>query len=100
AMAGAPVFIEGAAAAGVFVAASLYWAASQATGPAWNTWVEEIVPRRLRTRFFACRARVSQACTLAGFITGGVALQLGKASGWLLATFGLIFLVGSSCRFL
>src|SRR5262245_39754045 len=47
-----------AAAAWVFVAASMYWAASQATGPAWNTWIEEIVPRRLRARFFACRARV------------------------------------------
>jgi MFS family permease len=89
-----------AAAAWVFVAASMYWAASQATGPAWNTWIEEIVPRRLRARFFACRARVSQACTLAGFVAGGFALQLGKANGLLLATFVAIFLVGSSCRFL
>ena len=88
------------AASWVFVAASLYWAASQATGPAWNTWIEEIVPRRLRARFFASRARVSQACTLAGFITGGLALQAGKASGWLLAAFAGIFLLGSGCRFL
>ena len=79
---------------------SLYWAASQATGPAWNTWIEEIVPRRLRATFFACRARVSQACTLAGFMAGGIALQVGKANGWLLAAFASIFLVGSGCRFL
>jgi MFS family permease len=93
-------FIGRSAASWVFVAASLYWAASQATGPAWNTWIEEIVPRRLRAKFFASRARVSQACTLAGFVVGGLALQAGKASGWLLAAFAGIFLLGSSCRFL
>jgi MFS family permease len=93
-------FIGSAAALWVFVAASLYWAASQATGPAWNTWVEEIVPRRLRAKFFACRARISQACTLAGFVAGGIALQVGKASGWLLAAFVAIFVIGSGCRFL
>ena len=84
----------------IFVAASAYWAASQATGPAWNTWIEEIVPRRVRANFFACRARISQMCTLIGFVAGGIALQLGKANGWLLAAFAGIFLVGSACRFL
>ena len=93
-------FIGTASAAWVFVAASLYWAASQATGPAWNTWVEEIVPKRVRSKFFACRARISQSCTLLGFVAGGIALQVGKANGWLLAAFAGIFLVGSACRFL
>lgn len=93
-------FIGRAAAAWIFVAAALYWAASQATAPAWNTWVEEIIPKRLRANFFACRARVGQACTLAGFVAGGMALQMGKASGWLLAAFVGIFLVGAACRFL
>src|SRR6478752_3251591 len=88
------------AAALVFLAAMFYWAASQASGPAWNTWIEEIVPRRLRARFFAFRARVSQACTLAGFAFGGLALQAGKNTGWLLAAFVGIFMVGSSCRFM
>src|SRR5262245_17013636 len=93
-------FAGSAAAAWIFVAATLYWGASQATGPAWNTWVDEIVPRRLRARFFACRARISQMCTLAGFVAGGVALQIGKASGWVLAAFVAIFLIASACRFL
>ncbi|HEX5106315.1 MAG TPA: MFS transporter [Pirellulaceae bacterium] len=89
-----------AAALWVFVAAAAYWAASQATGPAWNTWIEEIIPRRVRANFFACRARTSQMCTLIGFVAGGIALQLGKAQGWLLAAFAGIFLIGSACRFL
>jgi MFS family permease len=96
----AACFTGTAAAAWLFVAAGFYWAASQATGPAWNTWIEEIIPKRVRANYFACRARVSQACTLLGFIAGGLALQAGNASGWLLATFAAIFLVGSACRFL
>jgi MFS family permease len=93
-------FIGSAAAGWVFVAATAYWAASQATGPAWNTWIEEIVPKRVRARFFACRARISQTCTLLGFVAGGIALQVGKSSGWLMAAFVGIFIVGSACRFL
>jgi MFS family permease len=87
------------ATAWIFLAATLYWAASQAAGPAWNTWMEEVVPRRLRANFFACRARISQMATLAGFVIGGLALQAGKASGWLLGAFVGIFLVGAACRF-
>src|SRR5918999_3514739 len=72
----AACFIGTAAAAWVFVAATAYWAASQATGPAWNTWIEEIIPRRVRANFFACRARISQICVLIGFAAGGLALHL------------------------
>src|SRR5262245_23936833 len=92
-------FVGTVAAACVFLAAALYWAASQSAGPAWNTWIEEVIPRRLRANYFACRARISQGCTLLGFVVGGVALQLGQASGWLLGTFTAIFLIGSACRF-
>jgi MFS family permease len=84
----------------VFAAAAAYWAASQATGPAWNTWIEEIIPKRVRARYFACRARVSQTFTLVGFVAGGIALHLGNVQGWVLPTFAAIFLVGSACRFL
>lgn len=89
-----------AAAIWVFIAATAYWAASQATGPAWNTWIEEIIPRPVRANFFACRARTSQMCTLLGFVAGGIALHLGKAQGWVMAAFAGIFLIGSACRFL
>src|SRR5262245_45686316 len=88
-----------AAAAWVFVAASAYWAASQAAGPAWNTWIEEIIPKRTRANFFACRARISQMCVLLGFAAGGIALHLGRGSGWELAAFVGIFVVGAICRF-
>lgn len=96
----AAAFSGSLAAALIFLAAMFYWAASQASGPSWNTWIEEIVPKRLRARFFAFRARISQACTLAGFALGGIALQLGKNTGWLLTAFVGIFCVGSACRFM
>jgi len=84
----------------VFAAAAAYWAASQATGPAWNTWIEEIIPKRVRANYFACRARISQTFTLIGFVAGGIALHLGHTPRWILATFAAIFFVGSACRFL
>ena len=84
----------------IFLAASIYWAASQATGPAWNTWIEGIVPRRIRARFFARRARVSQISTLAGFVFGGLILQAGNTSGQLLTAFVSVFLLGASARYL
>lgn len=98
----AAVWLSGttAAAMWVFAAATAYWAASQATGPAWNTWIEEIIPKRVRAKFFACRARTSQLFTLLGFVAGGIALHLGDAHGFVLSAFVGIFLVGAACRFL
>ena len=84
----------------VFLSATLYWGAGLTTGPAWNTWIEEIIPKRVRTKFFACRQRISQSLTLLGFVVGGIALQGGKAGGWLLPAFVAIFLIASACRFL
>jgi MFS family permease len=83
-----------------FVAASFYWAAGLAAGPAWNTWIEGIVPRRVRTRFFAFRVRVSQACILLGFVAGGFLLQYGKEHQRTLSTFTLVFLLAAGCRLL
>ncbi len=87
------------AAAWIFFAASVYFAASQATGPAWNTWIEEIVPRPIRARFFAARTRVCQFATLIGFVIGGLALHAGKTTGHLLLAFVAVFLIGAACRF-
>jgi MFS family permease len=83
----------------VFLSATLYWAAGLSTAPAWNTWIEEIIPRRIRAPYFACRSRISQFCTLLGFVAGGIALQMGKASGGVLTMFGGIFLTAAVCRY-
>jgi MFS family permease len=83
---------------GVFAAVSLYWAAGLGAGPAWNTWMETVVPFRVRAPFFAMRTRLGQAGTLLGFVAGGAALQYGKSSEHLLAAFASIFAVAALCR--
>lgn len=83
-----------------FIAASLYWGAGLAAGPAWNTWIEGIVPRRVRTRFFAFRVRVSQACILLGFVAGGFLLQYGKEHRQTIGMFTLVFFLAAACRLL
>jgi MFS family permease len=81
-----------------FVALCSYWAMGLAGGPAWNTWMEEIVPSRIRTRYFACRQRLSQVCLMFSFALGGLALQWGQTNGQVLNVFVGLFLVAAIAR--
>ncbi|MGE0763762.1 MAG: MFS transporter [Bdellovibrionales bacterium] len=58
----------------IFIVISIYWASSLATGPAWNAWLSQIIPPKVRVSFFSVRSRWSHLLTFAG---------LGFA-GWLL----------------
>lgn len=84
----------------VFLAAGMYWGCGLATGPAWNTWIGTLIPRRILPTFFARRTRFSQAGLLVGFVAGGLALQLGTSLGHTLETFALLFLVAAVSRFI
>lgn len=91
--------------AAVFVIAALYWGFGMGSGPAWNTWVETIVPKTVRTPFFALRTRFSHAGVLVGFALGGCALHFAKLhdrthpdSHWLLWTFAALFATSATCR--
>jgi len=84
--------------AAMFALAAVYFGAGMATSPAWNTWVDTIVPSRLRARYFSRRTRVNQIATLAGFVAGGFALQLGLAAGCRLQVFAALFLLAAICR--
>jgi MFS family permease len=83
----------------LFMVAAIYWGAGLATGPAWSTWIETIVPANLRTRYFAHRSRLAQLTTLAGFLLGGATLTLGKQTDLLFPAFGSIFLLSCLLRF-
>src|SRR5262245_2804074 len=61
----------------LFLAAAAYWGFGMATSPAWNTWITQIVPRKIRSRFFAARSRWAQVAVLSGLLAGGLALQTG-----------------------
>lgn len=84
----------------VFVAASVYWGAGLATGPAWNTWIGTLVPVAIRARFFAWRTRLVQGGTLLGFVVGGIALQFGASHGMPLVAFAALFMLAGTCRFI
>ena len=88
------------------VVASLYWAGNLGTGPAWNVWIGTLIPRAIRAHFFAKRTRLQQLTVLAGFLGGGIALQLGKRydvqlgtqNEWTLRVFTVLFGLAFLCR--
>lgn len=82
----------------VFLVVSLYWGAGLAAGPAWNTWIETVVPRHVRAPFFAWRSRLGQAGVLAGFLAAGAALHFGKQAECVLYAFAGIFAIAAVCR--
>jgi MFS family permease len=82
----------------LLVIASVYWAGGLASGPAWNTWIESIVPSRIRPRYFSRRTRTSQLCTLLGLIGGGVTLHFADSYGYALTGFACIFAVAGLFR--
>ncbi len=84
----------------LLVFASLYWASGLATGPAWNTWIERVVPSRLRISYFARRTKWAQATTLAGLVGGGMLLQLAEQGDWVTIGFAIAFFGASLFRFL
>jgi len=75
----------------VFVSVSLYWGAGLAVSPAWNTWIETLIPKSHRPGFFSNRTRLIQLASLAGFLIGGAALQWGKETNAALAAFAMVF---------
>ena len=82
-----------------FLAASVYWAANLGMGPAWNAWAETLVPLRIRSRFFARRARLGQLGLLLGFAVGGLLLESGTQIERTAEAFALLFLIAAASRF-
>jgi MFS family permease len=84
----------------IFTGATLYWAAGMAVGPAWNAWVEWLVPRSIRTGYFARRTSATQLALVFGLVLGGVVLHRASQSGNALGGFALLFGGAALCRFL
>jgi len=83
----------------VFVPATLYWAAGLSTGPAWNTWVEYLVPQKIRSGFFARRSLMCHVGVLLGLIAGGLFLRWSVAHEMTVAVFAVLFGIGAIGRF-
>lgn len=75
-----------------------YWAFGMATSPAWNAWVTTLVPEEARKRFFAHRARASQAALFVAILLGGSLLEWGQSRGSELSLFGFLFALALVAR--
>lgn len=87
-----------AAGAMIFASVTLYWACGFGGNPAWSTWMEELVPRRMRARFFAFRTRISQFILLTTMLAVGGILQYGKSTGHALGYFSGLFVAAAVAR--
>lgn len=59
----------------LYVVVSVYWATGMSVSPAWNAWMNALIPRRVRVGFFAKRTFFTHAGTLIGLLLGGFVLQ-------------------------
>ena len=83
-----------------FIPATTYWGAGLSTGPAWNTWAEDLVPSHLRAGFFSRRSRLSHVGVLFGLFSGGMLLRHFDGSEYSLKVFAILFGVGGTARFI
>jgi MFS family permease len=82
----------------VFASAALYWGAGMAVGPAWSSWMDALVPRAVRTQFFARRSSLAQVGLVVGLVLGGLVLDRAANLGRPLAGFVIVFLVALAAR--
>lgn len=79
---------------------TLYWAFALGAGPAWNAWLNQLIPTTLRTHFFSQRARWCHATTFIGLFLGGLVLHYFRSLDQPILGFSLIFIIAASGRFL
>jgi hypothetical protein len=84
---------------GIFGVISAYWGFSLATGPAWNAWVETLVPFELRAHFFASRTRWANVALLASLLGASFALLGAQGTPRALPLFAGLFAFASLARF-
>ncbi len=77
---------------------TVYWGTGMMTGPAWSTWVGTLIPRSLRSRFFARRSRAAQIAMLLALLAGGALLHFGESHEGHLFAFAALFAVAGLAR--
>lgn len=82
----------------LFALVSLYWAAGWSVGPAWNTWMDSVIPERLRAIFFARRNAFCMLVQWATMMAASLALYLGQREGTVLAVFAWLFALAGVAR--
>ncbi|MCG3134795.1 MAG: hypothetical protein HMLKMBBP_02176 [Planctomycetes bacterium] len=81
----------------LFVCASLYYFGGNSAGPAWSSWMETLVPARVRERFFGRRQAMCQVAQCAAIVAAGAWLAHAAERGETKTAFGVLF--ASACLF-
>jgi MFS family permease len=83
----------------VIVVVGFSWVAGQMIGPAWVSWMADLVPSRIRGRYFSRRAQVGQAVGLVASLVTGLLLDQAVRHGVeiLLKTSSVIIAVAAVC---
>jgi MFS family permease len=82
----------------LFGIVAVYFGAGLAAGPAWTTWIETLVPRRITSRYFAGRSLWCQFALLTAITAAGWTLELGESTGRRRIAFAAIFAVAFVAR--
>lgn len=76
---------------------TVYWSAGMSTGPAWNAWLNQLIPTQIRTPFFSKRSGIANWATLFGIVIGGYFLNHAQEDN-VLSHFAWMFLVCTGVR--
>lgn len=76
---------------------TLYFMLARFAGPAWISWMGDLVPEKLRGEYFGHRNTVIQVATVVSTFAAGAFLGLFQARGEMLG-FGVIFMVALLAR--
>lgn len=74
----------------LLVIITAYWVFAFSTGPSWNAWLNQLIPKKVRAKFFSKRNLYMYMATFFGLITSGLMLQHTKGTDRF-PTFALIF---------
>jgi len=66
---------------GMIVVIAFSWSVGQMIGPAWVSWMADLVPERIRGRYFSRRSQVGQVVGLVTTLLIGLALDHATARG-------------------
>lgn len=82
----------------IYASVALYWAGGYSTGASWNTWIETVVPRAIRPRYFARRSAFCNLLSWGCLLAVGAILKKADEYNLTLPTFGLCFLAAGVSR--
>lgn len=82
----------------LFAVCTLYWACNYGAGSVWHTFINPIVPPRVRANYFARRNLIINIALVAASFAAGLALRTGNGTDSPLLPFALLFFVACIAR--